>query len=60
MIIHALKKWCHYLCGATFEVQIDHESLKWLSNKKELIGRKACWVEILQEWMLVMVEAFYG
>ena len=31
-IIHALKKWRHYLYGATFEVRTDHESLKWLSN----------------------------
>ena len=31
-IIHALKKWCHYLYGAIFEVWIDHESLKWLSS----------------------------
>ena len=31
-IIHALKKWCHYLYGATFEVYTDHEILKWLSS----------------------------
>ena len=31
-IIHALKKWCHYLYGAMFDVQTDHESLKWLSS----------------------------
>ena len=40
-IIHALKKWCHYLYGATFEVWMDHESLKWLSSKKELASGKA-------------------
>ena len=32
VIIHALKKWQHYLYGATFEVRMDHESLKWLSS----------------------------
>ena len=42
-IIHAPKKRCHYLYGATFEVWIDHESLKPLSSRKELIGRKAHW-----------------
>ena len=46
-IIHALKKWHHYLYGATFEVWTDHESLKWLSIQKELIGRKVCWAQIL-------------
>ena len=51
-IIHALKKWRHYLYGATFEVQTDHESLKWLSSQKKLTGRKAHWAQILQEFDL--------
>ena len=38
--------------GATCEVWTDHESLKWLSNQKELTGRKASWVQILQEFDL--------
>ena len=46
-IIHALKKWRHYLYGATFEVRTDHESLKWLSTQSKLKGRKARWAEIL-------------
>ena len=28
VIIHALKKWHPYLYGFTFEVWMDHESLK--------------------------------
>lgn len=51
-IIHALKKWRHYLYGATFEVRTDHESLKWLSSQKELTGRKVHWAQILQEFDL--------
>ncbi|MCO5558830.1 hypothetical protein L7F22_012418 [Adiantum nelumboides] len=51
-IIHALKKWRHYLFGATFEVRTDHESLKWLSSQNEMKGRKARWAEILQEFDL--------
>ena len=31
---------------------MDHESLKWPSNQKELIGRKASWAQILQEFDL--------
>ena len=50
MIIHALKKWHHYLYGATFEVWTNHESLNWLSSQKELASRKACWMQILQEF----------
>ncbi|MCO5568575.1 hypothetical protein L7F22_022274 [Adiantum nelumboides] len=51
-IIHALKKWRHYLYGVTFEVRSYHESLKWLSSQNELQGRKARWAEILQEFDL--------
>ena len=51
-ITHALKKWRHYLYGATFEVRIDHESLKWLFSQKELAGRKARWAQILREFDL--------
>ena len=53
-IIHALKKWRHYLYGATFEVRTDHESLKWLSSQAELKGRKVRWAEILQEFDLTI------
>ena len=28
-IIHALKKWCHYLYGAKFKAIFDCESIKW-------------------------------
>ena len=52
MIIHALKKWHHYLFGDMFEVWMEHESLKWLSSQKGLIGRKAHWVQIQQEFDL--------
>lgn len=54
VIIHALKKWRHYLYGATFEVQTDHESVKWFSSQSELKGRKARWTEILQEFDLTL------
>ncbi|MCO5603397.1 hypothetical protein L7F22_057547 [Adiantum nelumboides] len=51
-IIHALKKWRHYLYDVTFDVRTDHEILKWLSSQNELKGRKARWTEILQEFDL--------
>ena len=31
---------------------MDHESLKWLFNWKELTGREARWTQILQEFDL--------
>ena len=50
VIVHAVKKWQHYEYDTTFEVQTDHESMKWLSCHKELTGRKAHWEQILQEF----------
>ena len=38
-IIHALKKWRHYLYGATFDVIFDQESIKWFTGQKGLKGR---------------------
>ena len=49
-IVHALKTWRYYLYGATFEVLFDHESIKWFLSQKDLKGRKARWVECLQEF----------
>ncbi|MCO5564352.1 hypothetical protein L7F22_018012 [Adiantum nelumboides] len=46
-IIHALKKWWHYLYGALFEIVFDHESIKWFTQQTDLKGQKARWVEIL-------------
>ncbi|MCO5603550.1 hypothetical protein L7F22_057701 [Adiantum nelumboides] len=40
-IIHALKKWRHYLYGAQFEVVFDHESIKWFTQQTDLKGQKA-------------------
>ena len=49
-IVHALKKWRHYLYGATFEVLFDHENIKWFTSQRDLKGRKARWAEFLQDF----------
>ncbi|MCO5559584.1 hypothetical protein L7F22_013185 [Adiantum nelumboides] len=49
-IIHALKKWQHYLYGAQFEIVFEHESIKWFTKQTDLKGRKARWAKILQEY----------
>ena len=49
-IVHALKKWRHYLYGARFEVLFDQESIKWFTNQSDLKGRKARWAEFLQDF----------
>lgn len=49
-IVHALKKWRHYLYGATFTIATDHQSIKWLTTQRELSRRKAHWAELLQKF----------
>lgn len=49
-IILALKQWHHYLYGEQFAIVCDHESIKRFPNKMDLKGRKAKWIEILQEY----------
>ena len=40
-IVHALKKWKVYLEGAKFQVQTDHQSLRFLSTQPHLTCRQA-------------------
>ena len=49
-MIHALKKWQHYLLSQTFELVIDHKSLKWIFTQPDLNMRQRRWVEYLQEF----------
>ncbi|MCO5561297.1 hypothetical protein L7F22_014918 [Adiantum nelumboides] len=49
-VIHALKKWWHYLYEAQFEIMFDHESIKWFTQQNDLKDQKARWAEILQEY----------
>ena len=49
-IIHALKKWHHYLLGQTFELVVDHKNLKWIFTQNDLNMRQRRWVEFLQEF----------
>ena len=49
-VIHALKKWLHYLLGQTFELVTDHKNLKWIFTQNDLNMRQRRWVEFLQEF----------
>ena len=43
-VVFALKIWRHYLYGETFQIFIDHKSLKYLLSQKELNMRQRCWL----------------
>ncbi len=49
-IIHALKTWRHYLYGNRFVVTTDHQSLKYFCDQQDLMGRKARWAELIQDF----------
>ena len=49
-IVHALKKWRHYLMGRIFELRTDHSGLKYLFGQPTLNFRKIRWLEFLIEY----------
>jgi hypothetical protein len=48
-IVHALKKWRHYLMGKRFELRTDHHGLKYLFDQPRLNARHSKWLEFLCE-----------
>jgi hypothetical protein len=49
-IVHALRKWRHYLMGRRFELRIDHNGLKYLFDQPTLNARQSRWLEFLCEY----------
>jgi hypothetical protein len=49
-IMHALAKFRQYLVGARFVVKSDHNSLKYLLEKKDLNERQQKWVSRIQAY----------
>jgi hypothetical protein len=49
-IVHALRKWRHYLIGKRFELRTDHNSLKYLFYQPSLNVRQSRWLEFLSEY----------
>jgi hypothetical protein len=51
-IVHALRKWRHYLMGKRFELRTDHNGLKYLFDQPNLNARQSRWLEFLSEYDL--------
>jgi hypothetical protein len=49
-IVHAMRKWRHYLMGKRFELKIDHNGLKYLFDQPNLNARQSRWLEFLSEY----------
>jgi hypothetical protein len=50
VIVHAMKKWRHYLMGRRFELRTDHNGLKYLFDQPTLNARQSRWPEFLCEY----------
>jgi len=49
-IVFALKVWRHHLYGAQFDLFIDHKSLKYLFDQRDLNMRQRRWMEYLKDF----------
>jgi hypothetical protein len=49
-IVHALRKWRHYLMGKRFELRTDHNGLKYLFDQPTLNARQRRWLEFLSKY----------
>jgi hypothetical protein len=50
VIVHALRKWRHYLMGKMFELRTYHNGLKYLFDQPTLNVRQSRWLEFLSEY----------
>ena len=50
VLIHALKIWRHYLLGSHVNLYTDHRTLQYFQNQPHISGRRARWIETLQEF----------
>ena len=48
--IFALKTWRNYLYDETCEIYIDHKSLKYIFQQKDLNLRQRRWMELLKDY----------
>jgi hypothetical protein len=49
-IMHALRKWRHYLMGKRFELRTYHNGMKYLFDQPTLNARQSIWLEFLSEY----------
>ncbi|MCO5566369.1 hypothetical protein L7F22_020046 [Adiantum nelumboides] len=55
-VIHSLESWKHYLLGADFTVQIDHESLRYFLTQAKLSEKHLSWANFLSMFHFQLVH----
>jgi hypothetical protein len=51
-VVHALKKWRHYLISHRCEIYSDHKSLKYIFTQNDLDLRQRRWLELIKDYDL--------
>jgi hypothetical protein len=51
-VVHALKRWRHYLYRQKCDVYTDHKSLKYIFTESELNMRQRRWLELIKDYEL--------
>ena len=54
-IVWALKTYRHYLLGAPFRLETDHQALEWLVKQPNVSGVMARWIMVMQEYDINLV-----
>ena len=54
-VVFALKIWRHYLYGGTCEIYINHKSLKYIFQHKDLNLRQYRWMELLKDYNCIIL-----
>ena len=49
-LVHALKKYRHYLMGEHFVYEGDHKPLQWIRTQRHLSPKQARWLETLESF----------
>ena len=55
-VVHAINKFQHYITGYQVFVHIDHFAICFLMNKPITNGRITCWLLLLQEFDITIVD----
>ena len=54
-VVFALKIWRHYLYGVHCEVFMDHHSLQYIFNQRDLNLRQRRWLELLMDYDMTIL-----
>ncbi|MCO5572584.1 hypothetical protein L7F22_026340 [Adiantum nelumboides] len=55
-VIHALESWKHYILGADFIVQTDHQSLRYFLTQPKLSEKHLSWANFLSMFHFQLVH----